>query len=82
MSATSAIATFQSSFAIVVEGSGIAKITGQDDTEGTFVVTGNRQGQSFSFSAGSTVPENGATLAFLGLGLVALTGVSARRKLA
>lgn len=80
--ATDASVAFQNASSLVVEGFGVATITGKDPTFGTFVITGNAQGQAFSFSAGTTVPDAGAAVAYFGLGLVALVGLSARRQLA
>lgn len=61
-------------------GGGMAKITGFEDTPGIWEVTNNI---GFTFSAGTkTVPDGGATLAFLGLSFLGLGGVSrfVRRK--
>lgn len=65
-------------------GEGIAHITGFDDTFATFGLQGAGSDFSFSISTSTTstegVPENGATIALLAIGLVGIGAL--RRKLA
>jgi hypothetical protein len=82
-SLTSASVVAQSSGFLNVAGNGIASITGFDPTPGTFSITltgsSGAPSKVFSFTAETAVPEGGATVALLGVGLVALA--VARRKL-
>lgn len=68
-----------------VGGLGTAKITGFDDTVGTFNFSAGAQGQSFTFLSNAAVPANvpegGATAALLGMSLV-VVGLVARRRAA
>ena len=59
---------------IVLEGSGVAHITGKDDTNGAWSISANNAGQTFSFSSSSSVsgvPEPG-TMLLLGSGMVGM----------
>lgn len=70
----------QTSSTLALEGSGIAKITGFDDTPGDWTLSANRSGLSFSFSstASTVVPDGGSAVALLGLGL-GLVGIARKR---
>ena len=70
-----------------LEGTGLAHITGYDDTEGSWTATATSQGcQTFSFVAtpapglDGSVPDGGTTALLLGAGLTGLALL--RRKLA
>jgi hypothetical protein len=67
---------------IVIEGTGMAKITGYEDTDGEWIITANKRGGSFSFasSASAPTPDGGLTLILLGGALSGLALI--RRKLA
>jgi hypothetical protein len=74
---------YQSSTALLLSGLGTATMTGRDDTAGTWNITANRAGRTFSFSASSSataapVPEP-ATMLLMGTGLAGLI-VARRRK--
>ena len=77
---TSFSVTNQDSNNITVEGSGVASITGLEDTPGVFVLTANKAGANLTFSASTAVPDTGATLALLGFGLLGLGAASRRFK--
>jgi len=66
---------------LTIHGSGTLKITGFDNTAGSYVFTANQLGGTFSFSSsnGAAVPDGGTTIALLGLALVGIGAV--RRKL-
>nr|WP_223794867.1 PEP-CTERM sorting domain-containing protein [Marinobacter sp. F4216] len=68
-------AEFQNATDLELDGKGLLKITGFEDTQGYWSFS-NQSG--FTFSASSAVPEPG-TLALLGLGLAGL-GVARRRQ--
>ncbi|HEU6449353.1 MAG TPA: hypothetical protein VFV23_13030 [Verrucomicrobiae bacterium] len=76
--ATSVSVPFTSATVLVVEGSGIAHITGFADTAGTWNITANQAGGvTFSFSSSTAVdpdpvPDGGMTVILLGAGLSAL----------
>ena len=63
-----------------VYGSGMASITGYEDTYGTYVISGNNASQNFTFSASTSVPDGGATASLLGLSLVGFAFAARRFK--
>jgi hypothetical protein len=67
-----------------LEGLGIISHPDYEDTVGRWTATYNAQGSNFTFSSSSTteIPEGGATLALLGLGLLGLEGARRRLKAA
>lgn len=79
--ATGLTIAFRSENTITLEGTGIAHITGFDDTPGKWNISANRAGITSSFSSSTEVepvPEP-LTLILLGSGLIGLAGL--RRKL-
>jgi hypothetical protein len=71
---------FKTSNILVLEGEGIAKITGHADTPGYWNLTANRAGASFSFSSSAVIPEpTGFLLTASGLVVVGWLGRRARR---
>lgn len=68
----------QSSSALVLSGSGLAHITGYDDTVGNWTLTLNSGGGLLNFSGVTSVPDGGATLLLLGSALAGL-GLIRRR---
>jgi hypothetical protein len=77
--ATSIIIDEQKTNFLNLIGSGIAHVTGYEDTVGTWSLTSTTQGAKFTFGASTSVPEGGLTAAMLGLGLLGL-GLAARRQ--
>ena len=73
--------TYQANGFLAVSGTGIITGNGFDAVHGTwsFSAQDNSAGGVFSFSAGSLVPDGGATVALLGLALAGIEGI--RRKL-
>ena len=72
---------YNSSTVLVLSGTGLASITGFDDTPGIWSITANTFGTTFSFSSTSaTVPDGGVTLAMLGAGIVGLAYLSRRNR--
>lgn len=70
----------QNSTALLLTGTGISHKAGKDNTPGTWILSANTLGSTFSFSStNSSVPDGGTTVALLGMGLVAVEGM--RRKL-
>ena len=71
---------FESPTALLLTGTGIARKTGRDNTPGTWILSANTLGTTFSFSStNSSLPDGGTTVALLGMGLVGVEGL--RRKL-
>lgn len=71
---------FESPTSLLLTGTGIAHKTGRDNTPGTWVLSANTLGTTFSFSStNSSVPDGGTTVALLGMALVGVEGL--RRKL-
>ncbi len=62
-----------------IGGNGIAKITGKDDTTGTWNLSAGAAGASFFFGSAATVPDGGTTVMLLGAALSGLGLI--RRKL-
>src|SRR2546423_42603 len=61
---------------LTIIGSGMLHVTGFTDTVGSFIITANSAGGTFSFSSSNgSVPDGGLTLALLGLGLTAVEGL-------
>lgn len=62
-------------------GTGLASMTGKDDSHGTWTFTGNDNGGLFTFSAGTNVvPDAGTTVSLLGFGLMGLVAVRRFRR--
>ncbi len=81
---TSVSVDFQSNAALVLTGSGVVSGTGYDNTNGTWVLTANAAGQTFSFSGSSEaaqVPEP-ATIVVWSLlaGIASIVAVRRRKK--
>ena len=71
---------FESPTALLLTGTGIAHKAGKDNTPGTWILSANTLGSTFSFSStNSSVPDGGTTVALLGMALVGVEGL--RRKL-
>ena len=64
----------------VIEGSGTATITGFDPTPGYWQLSTSGRNATVSFSSVATVPDGGATVAFLGLALLGISVVRAKLK--
>ena len=80
---TTLVVDGQSASGIVLEGQGIAKITGFEDTPGFFYLSlqpPNLGGNRFTFSSGVDVPEGGSAIALLGLALLGVEGARRRMK--
>lgn len=77
---TSLTVDTRSNKVITLEGTGIAHITGFDNTPGTWYLSATRSGQTNSLSAsfGATAVPIPATIWLLGAGLVGLLGVHRR----
>ena len=70
----------KTSSTITAQGSGIAKVTGFDNTVGIWIITANKAGTNLSFSASTSVPDGGTTALLLGAGLIALSLFAIRLK--
>jgi len=73
--------TFQNANLLILEGTGIVSGNGYEDTLGSWVLTANQAGTTFSWSgsAEAAVPAP-AALGLLGLGLMGLGAAARRRK--
>ena len=68
---------------LILQGTGVAHITGFENTPGAWIITVNTAdgGVTFSFSASSSAtPDGGTTVVLLGTALSGLAWVNARRK--
>jgi hypothetical protein len=80
MSITSIVEDTTPDLSLVLFGTGYASAAGFEDTLGKWSFSADKVGSNFSWSStAAAVPEGGATLALLGLGLIGLE--SARRRL-
>ena len=70
----------QTSSSISLEGTGIASITGFEDTGGDFALTLNQSGQAFSFSSSASVVPVPAAVWLFGSGLLGLVGIARRKR--
>ncbi len=76
---TSLVVVEQEEDSLKLRGEGIGYMDGKEPNEGgTWILTANTLGSTFSYSSTSSVPDSGTTVAMLGLGLIAL-GATARR---
>ena len=78
--ATSIVVETQNSTFLNIEGSGVAHVTGYTDAVGTWSITDTGNGPNFTFGEGTNVPDGGATVVLMALGLGAIAlGAYARR---
>ena len=64
--------SFRNTHILVLEGNGVAHITGFADTPGVWNLTANEFGNTLSFSSGASVPEPGY-ITLLGIALAAFS---------
>lgn len=74
------VITAQNASGISLIGTGTLRITGLDDTKGTWSFSGDTSGGKFAFSSTASVSDGGSTVAFLGLGML-VVGLLGRRTL-
>jgi len=58
----------------LLEGNGMASITGYTDTPGHWALSTSGQGTSISFSSATNVPDGGTSVVLLGMSLLGLIG--------
>ena len=63
---------------LTLSGTGIAHITGYDETPGDWILTTQGSSATLAFSAFTTVPDGGLTLALLGCALMGVEGLRRR----
>ena len=71
--------TLQNATSLVLDGTGLFHMAGFDNTPGSFTLSANQSGTSFSASASKgTVPDAGSTMFLLGTALAGLAAVRRR----
>lgn len=77
---TSLDIVFESADYLILSGRGIASMLGFEDTVGMFSFSADQSSSSLNFSSTTSVPDSGASVALLGLGLIGLAGAARRFK--